>query len=74
MTAPETLSHHDLGPILELLLEKMPNQLPSKPVNSGQGQPERGAGGLKLAFVVDGQIDLNSRALLDMISEEAVCR
>jgi len=72
VTAPETLSHHDLGPILELLLEKMPNQLPSKPVNSGQGQ--RGAGGLKLAFVVDGQIDLNSRALLDMISEEAVCR
>jgi hypothetical protein len=31
-----------------------------------------GAGGLKLAFAVDSQIDLNSRALLDMISEEAV--
>ena len=34
--APETLSHQDLGPILaklQLLLENLPNQLPSKPVN-----------------------------------------
>ena len=34
--APETLSHHDLGPILDklwLLLENLPNDLPSKPVS-----------------------------------------
>ena len=34
--APKTLSHQDLGPILnkiQLLLENLPNQLPSKPVN-----------------------------------------
>ena len=29
-------------------------------------------GGEKLAFVIDPQIDINSRALLDMISEEAM--
>jgi hypothetical protein len=36
MTAPETLSHEDLGPILDklrLLLENLPNQLPSKSVS-----------------------------------------
>lgn len=31
-----------------------------------------GADGQKLAFAIDSQIDINSRALLDMISEEAV--
>ena len=34
--APETLSHKDLGPILDnlrLLLENLPNQLPSKSVS-----------------------------------------
>jgi hypothetical protein len=34
--APETLSHQDLGPILDqlqLLLENLPDQLPLKPVN-----------------------------------------
>lgn len=30
------------------------------------------AGGQKLTFAIDSQIDINSRALLDMISEEAV--
>jgi len=29
-------------------------------------------GGEKLAFAIDPQIDINSRALLDMISEEAI--
>ena len=29
-------------------------------------------GGEKLAFAIDPQIDINSRALLDMISEEAM--
>ena len=36
MPTPETLSHQDLGPILDklqLLLENLPNQLPSKPVS-----------------------------------------
>ena len=68
--SPETLSHQDLGLILNklrLLLENLPNQLPSKPVNG----PDR-ASGQKLAFAIDPQIDINSRALLDMISEEAV--
>ena len=40
------------------------------------GQPQRdgrpASGGLKPAFAVDSQIDINSCTLLDMISEEAV--
>jgi len=39
--------------------------------NSTVGRDER-AGGHKLSFAIDPQIDINSRALLDMISEEAV--
>ena len=31
-----------------------------------------GLGGLKVVFAIDSQIDINSRALLDMISDEAV--
>jgi hypothetical protein len=113
--APETLSHQDLSQILDklrLLLENLPNQLPSKPVSgpdasqyasldrdvlvqeetveiedddsddeeptykedSGQHQShsdstvgrDEAAARLKLAFAVDSQIDINSRALLDI--------
>ncbi|KAF8817236.1 hypothetical protein BYT27DRAFT_7217782 [Phlegmacium glaucopus] len=53
---------------------------PSAEESLHEGQPQNNstvggdgrAGELKLAFAIDPQIDINSRALLDMISEEAV--
>jgi hypothetical protein len=46
-------------------------ELAEENLQGGVGR-DGGTDGLKLAFAVDSQIDLNSRALLDMISEEAV--
>ena len=48
-----------------------------EPIAEEGGHPQSdsrvsGDGELKLAFAVDSQIDINSRALLDMISDEAV--
>ena len=53
---------------------------PSAEESSHEGRPQSNstvsrderASGQKLAFAIDPQIDINSRALLDMISEEAV--
>ena len=73
---PENLSHQDLGPILnklQLLLDDLPSQLPWKLEAQTQGNHENEhESGQKLAFAIDPQIDIHSRALLDLISVEDV--
>ena len=56
----------------ETLDDDSDDEDPSVEECSNEEAPHGGASGQKLAFAIDPQIDINSRALLDMISEEAM--